>query len=335
MGQIKPLGLSRRFRWIVICCCGPVVFFNLVQTRGHLYSIAWEPLAKKEAPVKIWVDDQHEYIERNRIIHALRKDLHVPRRLSYFGNYAVRVVYFVNCKVNPNYDGWIRGQMDYLPLPNRHPNFGIVELYLIASSHNCDEEERLKSAFIGLSARLSWAMNVTLECHTDLEETYEYHGIDKAWELGQLFPKRTDIVFYFHSKGVTHASFYLTPGFAKPLLESVDRVEEAFNLFPTIDKVGHESGGIGWIWYNFWYARGSYLNRVERPLQIKRRHYYEDWLGRVDGPLPIPQSPNAPELPLSSYPNTLINCYALRHHNLTYPNVGVFLDPDTSETKPF
>ena len=39
-------------------------------------------------------------------------------------------------------------------------------------------------------------------------------------------------------------------------------------------------GGNGWIWYNFWYARGSYIKYVERPIKTYRRHYYEDWLGR-------------------------------------------------------
>jgi len=334
MAQRTLCGLSVRHLWIAINCC--VIIIHFWQTRGFLHRDVQGPSTQEMTPVKIWMDHQHEYIERNQIVHALRKDLHIPIQLYNYGNYTVRVVYFVNCKVNPNYDSWIRGQMDYLPLPYRHPNFGITELYLIASSHNCKAEERLQSAFTGLSARLSWAMHLSLECHTEAEETYEHHGIEKAWELGQLFSNLTDIVIYFHSKGLTHTSAYLTPGYTKPLLENMDRVEEAFNLFPTIDKIGIQSGGVGWIWYNFWYVRGSYLNRVERPLRTKRRHYYEDWLSRVDGPFPRPQSPNASELPLISYPNTLISCYALGYDNFTeYPHIGVILDTSDWKDKPF
>jgi hypothetical protein len=224
--------------------------------------------------------------------------------------------------------------MDFLPPPYKHPNFGIFELYIIASSQNCTTEGRLHSAVNGLSYRLYGTTHVALECHTDSEETHEYHGIEKVWELGQSFDNTTDIVFYFHSKGITHSPFYFTPGFEKPMLEEINRVEEAFNLFPTIDKVGYEFGGLGWIWYNVFYARGSYLKRVERPLRTNRRHYYEDWLGRVvvvNGSLPLPQDPNASELPFNFYPTTLINCYATGYANLEqYPNVGYMFNPPDS-----
>ena len=42
-----------------------------------------------------------------------------------------------------------------------------------------------------------------LECHDLPQETFEYHGILKAWQLGQRYPTSTDIVLYFHSKGLT------------------------------------------------------------------------------------------------------------------------------------
>lgn len=343
--------LSTTFLLLAIVLFGPFYFFHGGYSSAYLkharsqyscYGVALngpskELLLTNRSHVEEWSDDRHNYLKRNNMVHAVRKDLNITSRPSYYGNYSVRIVYFVNCKINPNYASWINGQMAYLPLQDGESKFRISELYIVASALNCSDELNLQSAVNALSVRLAASVRIVLECHSDPHETFEYHGIQKAWQLGQLFPDQNDIVFYFHSKGLTHTTHYLTPGFTKPLLEGIGRVEEAFNLFPTIDKMGFQSGGIGWIWYNFWYARGSYLKKVERPLLTTRRHYYEDWLSRAYGPFgPLAQSPEASETPLSSYPNSLIGCYALGYENLTeYPNVGVILDPITGDSIPF
>jgi len=51
------------------------------------------------------------------------------------------------------------------------------------------------------------------------------------------------------------------------ILKDIELIKEIFTIFPIIDKIGYCSGGIGWIWYNFWYVRGSYINKVEMPIK--------------------------------------------------------------------
>ena len=113
-----------------------------------------------------------------------------------------------------------------------------------------------------------------LECHDEAErETFEYHGIHAMWEIGQVNSGRDDIVFYFHSKGLTHYKewkdyeandnlFKLT----EKTLGEVDLVFEVFDLFPEVNKVGNKMSELGWVWYNFMFARGSYLKRVAEPI---------------------------------------------------------------------
>ena len=46
---------------------------------------------------------------------------------------------------------------------------------------------------------------------------------------------------------------------------------------PVVQKDFKTKGG--WMWYNFWYARGSYLaNHCEEPKITDNRWYYEVWL---------------------------------------------------------
>ena len=48
----------------------------------------------------------------------------------------------------------------------------------------------------------------------------------------------------------------------------------------SINKLGILSGGNGWLWFNFWIAKSSYLSKIEKPRMTKRAFYYEDWIAR-------------------------------------------------------
>ena len=52
------------------------------------------------------------------------------------------------------------------------------------------------------------------------------------------------------------------------------------NRFNSIYKLGTLSGGNGWLWFNFWIAKASYISNLEKPIKRNRACYYEDWLGR-------------------------------------------------------
>jgi hypothetical protein len=185
--------------------------------------------------------------------------------------------------MNPNYDSWLVAQAGKWP--------SHLDLYIEATSKNCDKEEKLHTAVQQL--RSSRQQSVThLTCHTDQDiESHEYYGIHKAWQLGQLHPGNDDVIFYFHAKGITHASNYSAFENSQKknaqdtsrVIQSTDLVMEVFDLFPSVAKVGISySKGHGWMWYNYWYARGSYIRQTDEPsLEPTNRYFYETWLGRA------------------------------------------------------
>lgn len=55
----------------------------------------------------------------------------------------------------------------------------------------------------------------------------------------------------------------------------------SFQANATIERAGMYPSKLGWVWFNFWWARVSYLKQTVEPVRTARRHYYEDWLGRT------------------------------------------------------
>lgn len=119
---------------------------------------------------------------------------------------------------------------------------------------------------------------------------YEYPGILCAWNVAQLIPvsKRNDsVVLYFHSKGMTNGKAHAMKSpenkiLTKTVLEPWRDIVARFQSDPALNKAGFAAAEHGWIWYNFWWTRASYLANCPKPMYTERRHYYEDWLGRED-----------------------------------------------------
>ena len=126
---------------------------------------------------------------------------------------------------------------------------------------------------------------VILTCHED--NSHEFRGLDRVWRLGQEHPSATTMIGYFHSKGITYIEYSETNNRESEgarLFELVihpwKEVEIIFESMSHINKIGATFSTMGWMWINFWWARGSYINWVEKPILTNRRHYYEDWLCR-------------------------------------------------------
>lgn len=238
-------------------------------------------------------------------------------KVEYDYNYIA--VYYVNCITNENYMDWISNQLNYII-------HSIKNVYVIATVKDIDQEKKLREDIKNLFK------NIIIECNYGIN-TYEYYGILKVWKLGQTFNRSDDILLYFHSKGITHHSDYSNNrnDAYNVILKNIDYISEIFDLFPSIDKVGYFSGGIGWIWYNFWYARGSYINQVEKPILTDRRHYYEDWLCRkLIDPLCNKQVDNI-ERPTAFYENTLLSCYSFYTDEVNFGNIGSYYDPNSNQ----
>ena len=56
---------------------------------------------------------------------------------------------------------------------------------------------------------------------------------------------------------------------------------DILNTLSFVDRLGLASSEAGFMWYNFWIARNSYLAGNEQPeLRPDYRYYYEAWLSR-------------------------------------------------------
>lgn len=226
-------------------------------------------------------------------------------------NYNIYIVYYINCDCNENWFTWLFNQINLVITMNS-------TIYIISTIQQSKESEFREKV-------LHYFPNVIIECY--YENEYEYRGIKKIWELGQIHNKSNDILLYFHSKGITRHSSY---EFNKDdnynvILDDIEKIKEIFTIFPKIDKVGFVAGGIGWIWYNFWYVRGSYINNVEKPIKTTRRHYYEDYISRkvnCDN-----DKYCSYERPISYYENTLTSCYGFVTDKKIMKNIGTYYDP--------
>lgn len=230
--------------------------------------------------------------------HKIADNFDIEVRLNYKCIYNLYIVYYINCELNENYFTWIENQLNFVI---NYTN----QIYLMCTIKAEKENflrDKVKKCF----------NDIVIICNSNND--HEYPGINKVWELGQTHNKDNDIIMYFHSKGITQRKDYNE---SIPLLRHDHNIEkiikdihliyEIFSIFPSIDKITTTCGGVGWGWYNYWIARGSYINQVEKPIKTQRRYYYEDWLCRKLNN----HSETNEERSIDSYENTLKNCYQI------------------------
>ena len=244
--------------------------------------------------------------------HYIKNDIEVEVDLLTKNNYNFHIVYFINCIVNPNYFDWLINQINIVNNFNK-------KIFIIATIEEKNEDLFKKKT-------LELYPDVIIECY--YENEFEYRGILKVWELGQKYNSRNDIILYLHSKGVTHYTNYSfnSNDNYNIILKDKNKIEEIFSIFPKVDKIGYSSSSYGSIWYNFWFVRSSYIFNIEKPVKTNRRHYYEEWLGKIvdndDEKNPIEERTNY------NYRNTLDSCYGFYTDKNNIGNIGSYYDAD-------
>jgi len=246
-----------------------------------------------------------------RYVHRVPDETPVSTSAVTFN---LHVVYFLCGLVNDNYMDWLTNQMN--AVSNWPAKFHIVAT--LPSRH-----EKMFREAVG---RLCPTAEVTV---TTLN-MFEYPGIRKVWDVAKINSSTQDLIFYFHAKGLTHTKTYAPHATANYTnLFEIPRILEVFGTFPTVDKAGYFCSKEGWVWFNFWVARGSYLRTVEEPAMTTRRYYYEDWLCRVPK---IKTGAIDPSFDETNYYLTPWACYSLCP---TIPaNIGYAYDPSTDSIQP-
>ncbi len=135
--------------------------------------------------------------------------------------YNIHIVYFINCFVNDNWHSWAFNQLNLVKNMN-------AQIHVVSTIHpNREMDFRQKILQID--------PNIEIECY--YENEYEYRGIKKIWELGQIHNRENDTLLYFHSKGVTHhpSYEYNKNDDYNIVLKDIERIIEIFSIFPYID----------------------------------------------------------------------------------------------------
>lgn len=208
------------------------------------------------------------------------------REACYCRKKNIAIVYYVYINPNKNWQQLVLGQLNDLIKTNI---LSVADLYIVVS--NPSNLEGLASFFEKNTCHYK-----KIEFFT--ENKFEYWGLNLVWKLAQEHKKYKYFV-YLHTKGMTHTEQgraqveeILTHSIFKDwqLFIKVFQENHKINklgLFPArkLKKLKDNSEIIrgGWIWYNFWWARASYIRTLEQPkINPKHRFYYEEWLSYVN-----------------------------------------------------
>lgn len=247
----------------------------------------------------------------------LRLDPYVDLRQT-----PARLVYFVNCYVNPRYMFMVTSQLEELR------QTGILSLpraaLIVVSSGTESDRVRLNREITRI---LGESPNIQHEHTTDNQ--FEYPGIRKVWQLGQQ--DQQGYILYFHARGISRLRL---GRFRRNRQRQEKRLfrriigEWRQNLtwlhhLTSVEKLGINSGGNGWVWFNFWWTRASYVRYLEEPAITDQRYYYEHWLGRY-------QPPGTPQ---RVYASDLKQCLSIASSTgLKKYNLGSDFNPLTGDT---
>jgi hypothetical protein len=110
------------------------------------------------------------------------------------------------------------------------------------------------------------------------ENLYEYPGIKALYDVANSVDDET-LLLYFHSKGM----FNDAPRHRKKLFDinirNYSKYIYEFEKNSKLDVAGCSPGKNGFVYYNFFWVKSSYIkNHVKEPQITDNRFYWEVWL---------------------------------------------------------
>lgn len=113
------------------------------------------------------------------------------------------------------------------------------------------------------------------------EDLYEYPGLKLAWDEAQKDKSFDSISLYFHTKGIATRNLgntHIRKILEKTLLIDYENILNKFKLNLSINKIGLYKSLNGFLWFNFFYVRNSYLAYHKEPIISSNRYYYEEYI---------------------------------------------------------
>jgi len=190
----------------------------------------------------------------------------------------IKLIYYVYIDRRSNWKSIVSGQLMQLK------SYGLldeVDLYV----HVTDTENIFIDVIVIIEDICKDAV-----ISTSSKNQYEYPGIKLLHDLVKSDPDA--VYLYLHTKGMSTHTQSRTKIEIALLAGTFENWRRKIEIFKdiNINKIGlFPSSGAGffknvfginegWIWFNFWYAKGSYLINCREPIVYGIRYYYEGWL---------------------------------------------------------
>lgn len=199
---------------------------------------------------------------------------------------SMRVWVMYNCFIYPKHPNWLSAfenrlmDLAHTGLPQRP----LTTVNICVSSMHPADPWIIHTVFKSIQRFLPGA-----QIDVTLENRFEYPCLSLAWRLSRslsALEANKTVILYYHAKGsvfssniphVYHLLFRIVVQPWKLVLGLFDMHRDKVN------KIGTAASTAGFFWFNFFWVRASYVQRLEAPrlyTHVDRRHYYESWLGR-------------------------------------------------------
>jgi len=196
-------------------------------------------------------------------------------------SHKINIIYFIWINPNRNWKVIVEGQLFDMKVSNI---FESAKLHIVLS---CSDNNIINDVKNVINQSLNTIDKNKYNIDTTNDNHYEYHGIKKMYDVAKSEPDK--LFIYLHSKGMFH---WYNNNSNKRSEDEQNLTKYAIYLWrdivttfehnPNINKIGHVPAEEGWIWFNFFWTRGSYLITCENPIITDNRYYYESWLSSGD-----------------------------------------------------
>lgn len=199
-------------------------------------------------------------------------NINLKKKINY-KMHKINIIYFVWINPKKNFKSIIEGQLTDVLSSNI---LGHSKIYIQVCCEYIHLVQEIEDIFKEKLQKIEY------DIHFYSENRFEYYGIKKMYDLAVLEPDK--YFLYFHSKGMFNYDNIERHNYEKILTKgTIYQFKKCIQLFeknPTIMKIGLFPSNVhkhNFIWFNFYWARGSYLLTCQDPIITKNRFYYETW----------------------------------------------------------
>jgi hypothetical protein len=189
------------------------------------------------------------------------------------------IVYFVWINAEKNWQTIVRGQLEDMHLSGI---FKEARIHIVISCENINLIDPARK-YISNALMVFEVLDYEIDFYNS--NLFEYYGIKKLHDLSLKWPE--SIFLYIHAKGMSNDyknidsrhpyEIFLT----KATVKEFKKIIELFNLDAEITVCGLFPSNLykkKFIWFNFFWARGTYLVTCETPKISSNRFYFETWI---------------------------------------------------------